>query len=1745
MSSTTNNYFLNVNTYFRDTDKYPNPCDFGINFSRFDATGTFVQGLPENVNSLFQQISIDPDYLDNDLQFVNATITQMSREDTSLLVSGIFDFTLNFQINYKNINLYYSTGYTYSTSPITGAYGSMYVPDMKLPFLVKFNFDKDAVIPYSIAWIFYIQPTLVPDIYKNNTTKTSFQLSTNNNIYYLFDFSLRYFDFIIYKNGISTIISSAGNPTIDPRLRYELMGNYGYVCLCLVYIDKDGDVGITNDHAYGYHIFNSNYDLYQSNLNGEFSLESDLSDNTFIGFNVNPFRGLPKVGETVSFLTGTLTYGMNSLDVYTGRREFFFENSTGTVAVGLTQYAYLLNILNFITGPYKSWFILDDPNSIYLKTYITIPEPGIASTTVANGVGFTGPNYEVFLWVSSLDSSQNLTNPTGSSIYLVDKNTFSTTRVARLSSTGAGSLAYSKIGTTIYLVNQNITNYLDVYTFNTSTYLLTYKVGIQIPSAYFFLRQLFIIDNNTDLFIYSFPQGPGADPRTYYSEDYFTAYVLKYDSIANTISIINTLPAIKDWTAHLISLSKRPDKLYLLYPAASQNKVYIYDITDPYNITIKNYIQAFSACATLTFTNIQNGITKYYVQLALIGGSNNKIFYDITDINNIVQLGPIISKDLSVVNVAGTTFGERNGYFWGQIFHNSTASLAAAPSKTPGPFFNQNIVSTQYKQNLARVTQSPTNAVRCIPFNLNNTPYTAFISQTQLTIYNISSTRALNIVSTIPLSLATTINDLQTINYNNTQYFVVSGLGYIFVFLLSSNLLSITPVGLFTAIPDSYSESHFFIFNNNLFFISLSYSSYIYRFTVFPSLSLTNSPYLLTPGRIPAGGLVYFSPTNQQLLYITVSNFTAISDPLLAFDVSSGITLTSSRAALPGLQPRSGSTIIDPRTGLVYGSGYASVGIGIYNINSNNCVTWLTPFNNTQAVNILGGRLNGMTKFFYIDRPYIITNQYGGPSSNGDYLTLFDMSNWELGIQLFDNNIGVTSTGASPASPVFLLDMQISQFEDKVTLICLNSNGFFYLYDLSNPSFAGKYQQLVKSTVTTPLPTSFGSSCVYKLTSEGDDVYNTWLRNVNTSTGLNGQRVNIANIKISSDNLSMYVCGGFTDQIQSYNYNSTSPSNQITSFGKKYNGYIAKIDTITGNWSWIIPIIGSGDDFVQKLQYISSTNRIAVCGYSESQNLIVLQKQTSGTLVTPTIPQSNILGSANITNSYLIYVSPDGIIGWTTNIYSEDATTIVNVSDIGYEGSQIVVTGISNSKTIKCNNSSGVAVQNLYTDNFTNTEYTLINYYFDLSGNYLKSQYVNLPDITTAFINDIKIYSSLNYITFCPTINYSLDTTTYYYNKDGSLSYTATGISNTISSYLVNYLYDSSFTDTNGKQYSYVKLINQPNYPFTGGFFENYNLYIGPATDQIYLNKNFSVRTNLEFSTGDYRFILNNKLDTSKIDRLLFPINNITGSQNYYSCNLSSSSLVNIFEYNISQMPTIDNTITSIGLVADLDESIQYYISIVKYNQFFSYPVENISINSNGDYVFQLQNVNDLRISTGGSFYGPYLYLTQFNQNVFYNLQFYPSSLNTPVYYSIQLNSLVLPNRPLRQNPKKYIRTLTDMPYIYVAIYSVDDEDLADQEIVNIVYDNNPNREKIEIFQLNTINAGDTSNFVTYTSSTVPKVKFNSSFTTLRIKIFDPYGKILLFDNTPYKSVDSIFTGDVVPPELMNISIQFTLIKKF
>jgi hypothetical protein len=1725
-----------VDGLFRDNAIWPNPTDFGINFTTFSGTGTFVQGDPINSDSFFQQASIDPDYQDNNLQFVNATVDQISRTATTLLVCGIFNYQLDFTIKYNDEILYLSTGYVYPPDSYlgTGGYSTWYrARQMPLPFLASLTFDSNADIPYSLNWIFYIQPSILPEVYFNYSSKASFQITQSGNIYFIFDFSLRQFDFVIYKNNTPTLLASASNPTIDPRLTYQLAGNYGNICDCLVYISQDGDVGIVNGHSYGYHIFSSNYDIDRSQTNGNITIETDLAESAYVGLTTNPFSIKSKFGPPVSTFTDGSYFG--TMYNYEGGKNLHFNNSTGTVIPLTSQIAFSPNVVTFTTGAYKTGFIVDDPSSAYLSFVSVTPEPTNNFTQTITQVWYTGSN-KIFACISSMDGT-NLVGSTGSSIFTVDPDTFAMTKVARLNSTGAGSLAYADVASQIYLFNVNLFNFLDVYTFSTSTYTLTKQASIQLPSTYFFPSCVFTIRDGSDVYIYVFPNGAGFDPKTYFRELQQIGFVLKYSTSSNTLTLINSLLLDVGATLNYACISIRQDtgKIYFYKTSFNKNLILVYDLTNPYVINQLPSINAASNMNVWPFSNTINGVTKYYLLTQTIGGPNAILIYDVTDVNNNLVLGSIYdlrtrNRDfVSPTMVAGPINGQNYCMQYSGFVYNS-------PAKWKLPIFPQAITSSHYRQNLAKTESSP-GAVRCATFNINNQAYVALVSNSNLVIHNITSIRSSFLVSTIPLALPTTIYDMQTIMFNSSQYFIVCGLGFIFVFILQPNFQGIIPVGLFSAIPDAYSETRFFIQNNMLYAIVLSYTSRLYRFSIDPIFSLQTFT-LVEPGKIPAIAFLGVNPyTNVYTLQLTTSNFSTSNDLSYSYDLTTGLVLLGLILDLPGGQPRSSSQTYNVSNGLLYYSIYANIGVGLLqtskNLNTNSA--WL----NLMAINI-PTNLNGMTRLFYTDKFYMLANQYGGTGSLGDYLNIFDLNNTAYGIETFTKGISIGSTGVSTGAPATSLDIQLSQLDDRATAVMLNSNGTFYLYDISNPEYAGQFQNPSVSSSTYDLGTSFGAGTIFKLNNEGEVLFNNSIRTNNTGTGPNGQLVNIGNIKISSDGLSLYVCGGWKDEIQTYNPNSLSPSNQVTAL-QQYNGFVAKCDALNGNWTWLVPIYGEGDEYVEKLQYVSSKDKVVVVGNTSSDFCIVYQKQTAGSLTNPTVPQKSIVGSASITNSFVLSLTSNGVAEWVTNTYSNEISRLVSFLDIGTQGNQIVVSGNSNASEIFTTDSSGNLVQTLYTNIDNLAQNSLINYTFDLNGVYQKSTVFLYPSYTVVSCNDVKIFSDLNNVTICPNVSYNYNTTTSYYNKDGTLAHTDTGPQNSNIGYIVNYKDDSRFTDSNGNKYSIVELAQPPPYAFTGGFMVNYSMYIlGTAADPI-LNQDFSIRNNVESPSGVYKVILNSTIDTAKIDRQLFSVNGLTGSYDYYNINISSSPLYKIIEYNIGAQPTPNNTITTVGITY-LDTTQNYYLTFPKAGNTINLPVQGVSQNAAGDYVLQLVDVNALRISPTGPFYGPYIYLSVFNQNIYYNLDFNPTTILAPVFYTISLQSITIPNRPLRQ-PNKAASKLQKQPYIYLAIFCVDRNLTQDQEIVNIVYDNNPNRENTAIFQIPTVDVGNETNYVTLRTTTVPRIKFLPKFNTLRIQLLDRFGKVILFDNTPYKAQDSEYVGGVVPPELMNLSIQFTLTK--
>jgi hypothetical protein len=176
----------------------------------------------------------------------------------------------------------------------------------------------------------------------------------------------------------------------------------------------------------------------------------------------------------------------------------------------------------------------------------------------------------------------------------------------------------------------------------------------------------------------------------------------------------------------------------------------------------------------------------------------------------------------------------------------------------------------------------------------------------------------------------------------------------------------------------------------------------------------------------------------------------------------------------------------------------------------------------------------------------------------------------------------------------------------------------------------------------------------------------------------------------------------------------------------------------------------------------------------------------------------------------------------------------------------------------------------------------------------------------------------------------------------------------------------------------------------------------------------------------------------------------------------------------------------------------------------------------------------------------PYLWLSKKNLSAEYTLQFYPATLNSSKVFNLSLNNLIIPNRPIRNTTLEGTRLLTDLPYIYLSVFNADDNGLwygqtgasfGRQEINNF-FSNNVTRDANAIFEIPMKYAVEQENFIVLSSNTKPRIKFTPNYYNIRYIITDPDGNVLLFDNTPYKSIDNFA---VVPDSLLqtNISVNF------
>ena len=653
------------------------------------------------------------------------------------------------------------------------------------------------------------------------------------------------------------------------------------------------------------------------------------------------------------------------------------------------------------------------------------------------------------------------------------------------------------------------------------------------------------------------------------------------------------------------------------------------------------------------------------------------------------------------------------------------------------------------------------------------------------------------------------------------------------------------------------------------------------------------------------------------------------------------------------------------------------------------------------------------------------------------------------------------------------------------------------------------------------------------------------------------------------------MCGNWTRQasfFQTYNGINNSlevqnyPVNQITNKADTSQGFISKIRSDTGEWVWVLPMIGNNNIISKELKYSKVNKSILFNAYFNSETQYIYKPQLSiqsptGINVFPNLglPQM-FTNNTSQSSSMILSLDQNGYIKWDISLNSLVPQTYVDVYSIeidefDYTDTRIVLSGISNTTILLGKDGTNNQIQSIYANIDPLLQQYNMSYSFNISsGAYQSSTYIKAP-LNSRIINyGIKSFSDINQvITFSSVYTAVNNSSLSIYNKDGSLANIQPILTFTPQSFVATYDHNSIFQDNNTFSYSQLYIYNYtgPTSSLTGSLV-NYSAFILGNVDDILINKSFAIRnSDYNYNTNTLKVTLNQIVLTNRLIRKFDTINGNTGSNNYYACNISSSPQYDVGAYdNITQS---GNSIIFSNLYnhqEDFNTSNQYYFTFPKVNTggtgYYTsiVPINSIVYNSNlKQYTATVTDINDLRVeSPSGALYGPYININEKNYSAYYSLQWYPGSRLYSQTYLVGLYDLIIPNRPIRNSRYPGTRFITDFPYIYLIIYNATENDEFNPAVVNSVYDNNIDVPKFALFQIATTTFSSQSitesNYISASSSSTPKIIFSPNYYKIHFKLTDDRGNLILFDNIPYKETDSIFADGIVPDELLNITVR-------
>ena len=167
-------YYVDINSEYRNLEKFQNPADFAVTFKTFTGTGYYPEGLPldpVSPSSYFTPVSIDPDFSNAGLEVFGAVTFDIIRPNANITyLCGVTDEAGFFGIRYNGT--------------VIARSDPDFIISNKMGFVARINsiFTNSILTGYEVPWINYI--VSYPSVSTDQVTQDiTIRLDTTNNLF--------------------------------------------------------------------------------------------------------------------------------------------------------------------------------------------------------------------------------------------------------------------------------------------------------------------------------------------------------------------------------------------------------------------------------------------------------------------------------------------------------------------------------------------------------------------------------------------------------------------------------------------------------------------------------------------------------------------------------------------------------------------------------------------------------------------------------------------------------------------------------------------------------------------------------------------------------------------------------------------------------------------------------------------------------------------------------------------------------------------------------------------------------------------------------------------------------------------------------------------------------------------------------------------------------------------------------------------------------------------------------------------------------------------------------------------------------------------------------------------------------------------------------------------------------------------------------------------------------------------------